>query len=93
MQVVVTYDIEVHDEQQLIRAAQESYQAAAESAPPAFREVVGRIGEARERMEDPDHGIYRALEWLIRPHAGWPVIPGAQVLAVDMTGGAHSPDV
>lgn len=94
MRMVVSYDIEVYDEGEVVRAALQSFEAAVPRWPPqvamATAEAV-RLG--REEIADAENGLYHALEWFIQRENSWPEIPGAQVLDVRLSSGKHDPEV
>ncbi|MPY82590.1 MAG: hypothetical protein GEV00_04565 [Actinophytocola sp.] len=93
IQMVVTYDIEVHDEREVVRAALQSHEAAAQSLPPQVAATTESFQRGREQIADTENGPYHALGWFIQAQAGWPEIPGAQILAVRLSGGQHDPEV
>lgn len=81
--VTITYEIEVDDADEVVRAACESHEVAATTAPPGLRlTLTDSIQRTRERFEVPESGLRRALEWLMMPEKRWPELPGANVVDV-----------
>lgn len=92
VRVVVTYDVEVRSEAELVRAALEGYEAFARDNTGGDSDLPEEHARRKRELADPDDGAVASAEWLLTEGLITLEIPGAEIIGIESQGERYVPD-